>query len=200
MKKGNVVLLIGLLFAGAVIAMAQTAPAARQFSADMKMTVPRGPGSGAGKIYVSGGKMRMEMNSGGQQMVMIFDGPANTGWMLMPEQKMYMEMRQQPDMAQLARQAPSDNPCDGLANATCRKIGEETVNGRNTVKWEITMNQGRKSTITQWFDPSLGFVVKQQTSEGMTFDLTNIKPGAQAANLFTLPSDYQKLSVPGMPR
>lgn len=204
MKKSLMVLAATMVLAAIVVVSAEPAPqkptSAREFSADMKMTAPRGP-SGSGKIYVSGNKLRMEMNSGGQQMVTIFDGQANAGWMLMPEQRMYMEMRQQSEMAQLAKQAPSDNPCDSIPNATCRRVGEEVVNGRNTVKWEIAMDQGgRKSTITQWFDASLGFVIRQQTSEGMTLDITNVKPGAQPENLFILPSGYQKISVPGMPR
>ena len=174
--------------------------AMREFSADVKTSMAEGPSS-AGKIYVGPGKLRMEMTSGGQQSVTIFDSQAQTGWVLMPQQKMYMELKQQNELAQLAKQAPSGNPCDNIPGSTCRQAGEENVNGRNTVKWEIAMNQGgRQSTITQWFDPSIGFVVRQQTSDGMAFDVTNIQPGSQPASLFELPPDYKKLSVPGVPR
>jgi outer membrane lipoprotein-sorting protein len=178
---------------------AASAPAGgmKEFSADVKTTMPGGQTSN-GKIYVGAGKMRMEMNAAGQQSVTIFDSQAKTGWVLMPQQKMYMEMKQQNELAQVANQSAGDDPCANLPNSTCRRAGEENVNGRNTVKWEIAMNQGgQQSTITQWFDPSIGFVVRQQTSEGMTMDVTNIQTGAQPASLFELPAGYKKLSVPG---
>jgi|SRR5688572_21564795 len=180
---------------------AATAPAAtREFSADVKTAMAQGPSS-SGKIYVGPGKLRMEMTAAGQQSVTIFDSQARTGWVLMPQQKMYMEMKQQDALSQIANESAGDNPCANIPNSTCRRGGEENVNGRDTVKWEIAMNEGgQQSTITQWFDPSLGFVVRQQTSEGMTMDVTNIQPGPQPASLFELPPDYKKLSVPGMPR
>lgn len=49
-------------------------------------------------------------------------------------------------------------PC---ANYQRRKMGNEMVNGRNTIKWECT-DPIKQVKYTEWFDPKLGRVVKHE--------------------------------------
>ena len=71
----------------------------------------------------------------------------------MHERKMYMEMKDgaQQRMGRMMR--PADvkafdpaNPCAGEEGVTCKKVGEETVNGRDCEKWEFTSTDASKNT------------------------------------------------------
>lgn len=165
------------------------------FSADMKMTMGEGMGMD-GKVYFGGQKIRMEMNTPRGQSVMIVDPEKKTTYMLMPEQKMYMEM----NAAMAQRRAPElkpfdiNNPCATASNTTCKKVGTETVNGRACDKWEFTTS-GHVSTL--WLDQKLHFPIKT-VADSATMELTNIKVGPQDATLFEVPSDYQKMDMGGM--
>ena len=68
------------------------------------------------------------------------------------------------------------------------------MNGRATDKWEFTT---KGDTSTFWIDQKLHFPIKTQAGQATT-ELTNIKEGAQAASLFEIPSDYQKMDMGGM--
>lgn len=49
-------------------------------------------------------------------------------------------------------------PC---SNYKRRRVGDEMVNGRNTVKWECT-DPIKQVKYTEWFDPKLGRVIKHE--------------------------------------
>ena len=118
-----------------IAAIAAQAQLPSQFSADMSMKSPRGPQMN-GKMYVGNQKFRMEMTGQGRQSVMINDIAAKTVYIVVPEQKMYMEyslnnpQRQGIDWSQFKNYDPS-NPCAATEDYTCRKEGSETVNGRS---------------------------------------------------------------------
>src|SRR5689334_17679934 len=74
-----------------VSAAAQLWSGIPQFSADMKMSGARGQEMN-GKVYFGGQRMRYEMNASGRDMISIHDAKSQTSYMIMPQQKMYMEM------------------------------------------------------------------------------------------------------------
>ena len=53
-------------------------------------------------------------------------------------------------------------------------------------------------TTTVWVDDKLHFPIKSQTSDGSSFELSNIKEGEQPASLFDPPADYRKIDLGGM--
>lgn len=77
-------------------------------------------------------------------------------------------------------------------------VGKEQVEGRTVEKWETTMSRPGQQAIrsVQWLDPELGVPVRGEGPDGSTFALRNIKVGPQAAELFTVPAGYQKLTPP----
>ena len=175
--------------------------AAQQFSADM---VTSGGHEGKpGKIYVSGDKVRMDNGHG----AMIADGKADKTYVLMPEQKMYMDMPAKGgQMTQIFMPVDVQNPCPQWqkimskdkdnAITSCKRVGEEQVNGRNAVKYQATGNDGKVHYA--WLDTKLRFLVKTQDPDGNGMQLQNIKEGTQAASLFELPSDYRKFDMQQM--
>jgi hypothetical protein len=171
-----------------------------QFSADMVMT-HRGE-SMQGKIYFGGTKMRFDMSPRGHQSIMIMDMPKQTSYMLMPQEKMYMEFNaamagrghgpmQRPDV----KPVDPSNPCASEPGVTCRKLGTEVVNGRTCDKWEFT-REGRTQTV--WVDQKLHFMVKTLGSDGSVTELKNIQEGTQPASLFEIPAGYRKFDMGGM--
>jgi hypothetical protein len=170
-----------------------------QFSADLQMT-GRGGQEMTGKMYFGGQHMRMDMDMRGHQSIMITDVAKKTSYMLMPQQKMYMEFNAQmagrrgPDTQDM-KPMDINNPCANQEGVTCKKVGTETVNGRSCDKWVFTGKNGE--TRTAWIDQKLHFPVKME-SESTTWEMKNIKEGAQPASLFEIPSDYQKMDMGGM--
>ena len=124
--------------------------------------------------------------------------------MIMPQQKMYMEMNangmgrmgrgpRMPD----AKALDPTNPCAAEPNYTCKKVGTETVNGRSCDKWEFTDKNGG-GTRTVWLDQKLHFPIKMVGSQGDNFELTNVQEGTQPASLFEVPAGYTKMDMGGM--
>ncbi|HEV2400014.1 MAG TPA: hypothetical protein VGS27_23950 [Candidatus Sulfotelmatobacter sp.] len=191
---------ITLLFA-ASFAFAQT-----EFSADVYNNQrPDGPQA---KIYMGKDKARFE--SGKKEArgggAVIIDLQKQTSTVLMDERQMYMEVPQQ-----MAKQRAAynffhardvENACsEWLARpenqgGSCHKVGNETVNGRNTVKYEGTNSKGETGTV--WLDPKLQFPVKWQGKNGDTGELRNIQEGTQPASLFEIPAGYKKFEMPNM--
>jgi len=178
--------------------------AAQQFSADL---VNAGGEAGSGKIYVSDGRVRMETTAAPGRGTMVADTRANTAYVLMPAQKMYLDMSSNGHMAQVFTPIDPNNACPRLqelaqqghpdaAQWTCKRVGSEAVNGRSTVKYQADTPQGE--VYLAWIDAHLKFMVKTQDPSGKGMELRNIKEGAQPASLFEVPADYRKLDMSQM--
>ena len=159
------------------------------------------------KVYVTKDKMRIESTQpNGRGGAAIVNFSTQTTDILMPDRKMYMEFPQgqgptgASSMKGMFHIGNADDACGdwrrittAKSNATCRKIGSDTVNGRSTVKYEATSENGKSGNF--WIDPKLHFPIKWQDSEHGG-ELQDIKEGSQPASLFEIPSDYQKFQIP----
>lgn len=187
-----------LLFATSGIAQAPS-----QFSADMIMHSQRGDMNG--KMFYAGKKIRMDMQSPGGSVSNITDITAKKNYMLMHDGRMYMEHDlDQPypigrgPRTPVVREFDPANPCANRSDMTCKKVGSETVNGRDCDKWEFS--KGGKLEETNWIDKKLHVPVKSLHSDGTSWGLQNIKEGVQPAALFEIPAGYQKFDMGGMMR
>lgn len=186
------------------------AVAQQDFSADIVNT-KQDRMSTPGRIYLTNGKMRFESQdqTPGHSGIMIMNLDTRTIDMLIPERKMYLESAANAGPATARtwnyfRPTDVSNACaDWLKLAvkpggTCRKIGAETVNGRNTIKYEGSSADGQTSTV--WLDTKLAFPIKWQQGTNSSGELQNIKEGSQPPSLFEIPAGYQKMEMPmGMP-
>jgi len=79
-----------------------------------------------------------------------------------------------------------------------RLVGKETLNGRNTEKWEMkaTRPGGQSSVAYQWFDPELNTNIREEQPGGFVNELRDIKIGKQPADLFVVPPGYKLMSMP----
>jgi hypothetical protein len=162
-------------FGIAAVAVSGVSSAAPEFSADMVQKGPQGQTT-TGKMAIGDGRIRTEMTHQGQAVVRITDEERGMEWVLFPERKSYMENRF-PDAGGAASAKPSaDDPCAGMPGAVCTKTGEETIEGRTAVVWEIVVNrQGKTMKGIQWIDKERGpaFMLRQElpTGEKMTRSL-----------------------------
>ncbi len=162
-------ILIPLTFTIGELSAAQ--PQTTEFSADLYQ---KGQGMERnGRIYIAKGRMRSEMSQGGQTIIQIVDTDKKLGWMIMPAQKSYMEQQLSSNTSAITAQSQGgdSNPCMGMKGAQCKKVGEEKISGRLTVKWYITFNwQGKTQKSTQWIDKERGIPLKQALPDGQQLE------------------------------
>jgi hypothetical protein len=176
---------------------------AQDFSADV---VYLAPGSGDApataaapsshpdsKIYVSKDKMRLETR-GLTGTVLVVNGGEQTAYALFPARKAYQPLGSGP--SEYFRVDNAEDACPDWQKASahkivCEKVGQEAVDGRQTVKYR---NKGApdNATAAVWIDETLKFVVKWEGGATGAV-LRNIKEGQQSAELFSVPSDYKPL-------
>jgi hypothetical protein len=146
-----------------------------------------------GKIYTIEKAMRMEGEEQGQKGITIIRYDRKVMWILMPEQKMYMEMGNLGAGADWSR-------LEG-AKVQRESLGTEQVGPYHCDKSRVRVTyEGKVYTSIQWAAKELdGFVVKTQGEKGeWTTEYQNIRLGPQDPSLFEIPSGYQKMSMGGM--
>jgi hypothetical protein len=189
-----------------LIFVASFALAQSEFSAAIVDLEKPGTPSTA-KIFFAKDKMRIESQSPNARAgggAIIVNLASQTSTVLMPQQHMYMDMSLQSQTQRLGynffRTGDVEDACgDWLKlgsnkGGSCHKVGNESVDGRDTVKFEATTASGVVSTF--WIDPKLRFPIKWQgkNSDG---ELRNIQQGPQPASLFEIPAGYTKMEMPG---
>ncbi len=159
------------------------------FSADM--ITKSGRITFSGKVYVSGEKMRTEM----QGATSITRPDKKVAWVLLPEQMMYME--QPLDPRNLV--ATTDKP-QGEVERT--RVGQEMVDGKVCQKFKVVYTyQGRKDAVYQWICAGMKMPVKTASLDGAwSMEFRNLQYGPQQASLFEVPAGYKRFSqgVPAM--
>jgi hypothetical protein len=169
--RSSLVFLLALCSITTIPAIAAQAPV--EFSAEIIQTVPQ-QGSRQGRIYVGNDQVRTEMTVDGRTMIQIFDMAHQTAYMLDPEKKSYMERKAGPgEMMPGGGASPKDaNPCSGMQNLACKKIGVETVNGRTTEKWELENTaQAQSGKMTVWLDQVRHIPVRQILPDGSSMEM-----------------------------
>jgi hypothetical protein len=148
-------------------------------------------------MYVKGKKQRMEMNEEGQKAINIIRDDKKVMWMLMPDQKIYMEMpltRQREDITSRLK--------DPDVKMEKKFLTDEKVDGHSSKKYHVTMTRNGKKEGSGflWEATDLNnFPVKWQEEDGKsTVTWKNIKPGDMPDSMFERPSGYQKMDMPGM--
>jgi hypothetical protein len=172
---------------------------AQDFSADvvyLATSKPDSPSPGAStqqssKLYVSKDKMRLETR-GFTDTILLVNGGEHTAVALFPAKKAYQPLAGGP--SEYFRVKNVDDACPDWQKAAtqkivCEKVGHEMVDGRQAVKYQ-NKEASDAAPAAVWIDSALKFVVKWQGA-GTGAELHNIKEGQQAADLFTVPSDYK---------
>ena len=190
----------------ALLILANFAFAQTEFSADV-VNNERGD-KGPTKVYFGKDKMRFDAKDDSEARgggAVIFDLSKESLTVLMAKQHVYMEMpskmMENRGMFAFFKSGDVENACSDWLKlernkgGTCHKVGSETVNGRNTVKYEGTNASGETSSV--WLDSKLRFPVKWQ-GKNNGGEMRNIQEGPQPASLFEIPAGYTKMDMGNM--
>jgi hypothetical protein len=159
------------------------------------------------KIFVDGSKVRMEPQGKGKDaQIMIWDTAGQKSYVLAPARHMYIEIGSSmlqrainlwrpanvedacPDWLKVSKQlGPGEKP------ATCRKVGDDVVNGRAAVKYEGASPDGKKGDV--WLDVKVRYLVKVNSPDGGGMELRNIHEGPSDPSLFEVPYGYKKMDA-----
>lgn len=147
-------------------------------------------------IYYTPGKERHEQGVGGLKQILIIRKDKNLVWLLMPEQKMYME---------LTPSAQTHGIEIDLSHYQIERtrIGEEIVEGIKTTKSKMVMRgpDGAHFDGFLWTTPEEIAIKMEAATQGggekhrVKTTLKNLKVGKQDPALFEVPAGYQKISM-----
>ena len=154
------------------------------------------------KIFSTKDKLRFqgEDRLGRTNSIMIANLASLTSIVLIPQQHQYIESKeaQIPGQGVTFFQAKDvEDACGDWQRVShgekgkCHKVGHDTVNGRETVKYEVATESDKPSLM--WIDVKLHFPVKWQSAVS-SGELKNIQEGPQPASLFEIPAGYVKRS------
>ena len=168
---------------------------AQQFSAEMVRQKPQG--AAKSKVAVNGATVRLDTEGQVQANYAILNLTAMQSSMVLPETKSYVVSQPghlQSSIPFFIVEDP-DNACPAWeksmkAPGTCKKVGDETINGRSSVKYTGNTDIGEPGTF--WIDRKLRFVIKWDGDKSAA-ELQKIQEGPQSASLFEIPTDYEKI-------
>jgi hypothetical protein len=175
---------------GTIFLLLASLAQAAEFSA--KVVTKAGAMAIPGKMYVKGEKARNEVQMAGHPSVQIMRPDKKLFWVIMPQQKAYMEMpftqEHEQKMLKISEQE----------KAKMKKIGTETVNGYECDKFEATIGpKGKSQKQFIWIAQKLGVPIKMVTEDGsFSMEYTDIKPEKLEDSLFEPPQGYRKMQIP----
>ncbi len=157
-----------------------------ELSADM--VTREGEQKQTGKLYVKGNKYRIETKSGSEYAIIRHD--KNKSWIVMPEQKAYIEMPFDPKKKPVIEEKQ-------ILDGNRKLLGDETINGHATKKYEVTAAGGAPGeSVYQWVATDINFPVKTMAVNGSwSVEYSNIRMSAPDS-LFEIPEAYEKIPMP----
>ena len=187
-----------LRFTGLIVVCFGSALAfSQEFSAEMVRQKPEG--IPPAKVAVSGEKMRFEMTGKQptQNTIAIINLKQESGIMILPDNKSYTQMMSGRLSTAMPFFRPTDpeNACPAWdvfvdKPGSCSKVGDETVDNRETVKYKGVARNG--DTGFAYVDRKLDFVTKWE-GEKTAVSFKKIAEGPQAASLFNVPAGFEQM-------
>jgi hypothetical protein len=205
-----------LLFAVATLPAGAEAPTAPQIAYSADFTMETADGAFSGKLNAAPGKERREdFVTGGESMISIRRDDLGKTWILMPSERMYMEIGAMGMGSGDEGGAGSRAASPEEYETQMTDEGREEVNGLMTNKSKVIMTGKDGSKMGGfWWTTDDGILVKMDVlalAEGekmrMKRELTNIQIGPQDDALFEIPEGYNSmmmgmgagmLGIPGM--
>lgn len=162
----------GLFFAGCFSIFSVNAfEVTAEFSADAVQSMP-GRASSNVKMFISKKAVRTESIINGDTIIEIVYPKDNRRVLLNKLRKTYVEQKSQSNNTINSKKTNS-SPCSGIVNSTCKKLGKEKVNGRNTVKWEMSMQRnGQRFKSLHWLDEKYSMPLRNQLHDGTVSTMT----------------------------
>jgi len=185
MRLRKILLLIGFIVYGFLTFASPVS--AMSFSADFY-----GSDGQNGKIYIDSNKTRMET----KEMISITRYDKMLVWLLMPEEKIYMEQSLNPVETSQKHLPSNEAVTDEIERVF---ILHETINGYASDKYKITINN--QGSHYEWISSEPGIMMSVKTAaidDSWWNEYRNISLAVPDSSLFELPSGYTKMNLPTM--
>ena len=162
----------GLFVTGCFLSITANAfEIAQEFSAEAVQSIPGRPSMNV-KMFISKNAVRTESTMNGNTVVEIVYPKDKRRVLLNQFRKTYVEQKAQNSNEAKVKKIGS-SPCNGIVNATCKKLGKEKVNGRNAIKWEMTVQRnGRNFKSLHWLDKKRHMPLREQFADGTVSTMT----------------------------
>ncbi len=160
---------------------------AAEFSADLVVKA-QGEQEILGNVKIKGNKMRQEVMDEGEKQTLIVRPDMGVTWMIIPEEKMYMEIPYQSGNKTFEEWSTDKE-------SKAKFLGDETVAGQPCKKYELVEDD---VTTYFWVSKKMSFPIKV-VDEDTIMEYRNIKEGSVSDSEFDLPQGYEKMSVPVLP-
>jgi hypothetical protein len=180
-----------------LLVLAASTSSAQQFNADMVRLKPTG--TVTTKVSFKGDKVRMEVTSQSTKSYVLMDLAKRASIMVLPDTKTYIVSPpgRISSSIPLVRVGNPDEACvdwvkDVDMTGECKKVGDDELDGRKTVKYNATASNGDTGTV--WIDRELKVPIKWDGEKGAA-EMKNIQLAPQADDLFKIPTDYEKIDI-----
>jgi outer membrane lipoprotein-sorting protein len=152
------------------------------------------------------GEKRREESETRSKKVVYLDLPGGK-FILLPDEKLYADLQNEKDTGttptdqQLLETSPERLMHTDPIQTSYQRVGTDTVDGRNAVKYRIVVNTSTSGTVSQsetlmWIDERLGMPVRSETTSSSgtrtTMELSELGTEVDK-HLFEVPGDYQKI-------
>ena len=168
MSRYLLVSLSGLWLHGTAVAF----NVAAEFSAQAVQQAPMRPEYHA-SMYVSKNAVRTDSTINGVAVVEILNSKEQTRTLIVAKDKIFLQQKRTPDAADAIATKPTpENPCAGIPQTTCQKLGVEMVNQRKTEKWEFTREFGGQTFRSlHWIDVQRRMPIREFLADGTVTEL-----------------------------
>ena len=191
---------VGVLLCGLASAQAQ------QFSADLMTVKADGASAPAGRLRVSGDKVRIETPELADGFFAI-EGAKPAAFFVRPGARLFMDAGRSSRLTRIFVQVDPDNPCrqweamaklagvvDQDANNPgswrCERVGEEIIDGCRTIAYRAMSAPSQE--LFGWIDPVRKFPLRIRTEDGAVIAVQNVRDEPQPAPMFEIPSSFRK--------
>ena len=141
-----------------------------EFSADALQVSPGRPPVYS-KMYVSKSAVRTEMTQQGRRVIDIAHPKKGKRVLLFPDQKTYMEQTGLVVSSSWSGKSPK-TPCEGLQDASCKKLGKEILQKVNVEKWQVERKiKGKTYRSLHWIDANRRIAIKEMLPDGSVSEL-----------------------------
>ncbi len=202
----SVVVIICLLYTGLTSAGTDIFDPDAEYSA--VRVIQTSEGEAVMRVFHARDKERFVIESEGQSIAVITRLDKRTSWILMPDEKMYLElpMDQAADrMEDFGISQEAALRLEGKPPENFKKVGTETIAGLKTTKYTGQVGEEgsqERGTATYWVTDS-GIVAKwvydgtdeAGNPQSITMKLRELKIGKQPPELFAPPADYAPMRL-----
>lgn len=143
-----------------------------EFSATAVQIAPGQPDNQK-KMYVGKGMVRTDSMSNKTQLIEITKAKEQLRILMVPKEKIYMLQKSAgPAIPVVVDESAAAKPCAGLRDTSCKLLGTEEINKRQTEKWEFTVRKdGQLQLSLHWIDVKHRMLVREFFADGTYTEL-----------------------------